>query len=405
MASVSIEQLAERAGVDEEYVRRLEELGAVRRHHGGFVERDVHMVALLHMWEEAGLAPRSIVSVVEDGRLALDFLDAPAWELPEPLPITYREFAAQQAIPLPLLQGIQEAMGFAAPDPDDRVSRDDALLAELVLILLDIGAPEEGIRRLFRVYADNIRRLVSAEADLYIEELEEAWMGSGAAESEVMRRGAELGRRVAAPVDAVIRAIYHRHRQHVWTEFSIQRAEMALEHAGLLERAVSTPAICFVDMTGYTRLTEERGDEVSARLATTLAALVEGISRRHGGRAIRWLGDGGLFYFANANAAVRAALEMSEGAPAAGLPPTHIGIQAGPVIFRDGDVYGRTVNVASRIADRAAAGEILTSVETVGQVDDPEVRFGEVGTVELKGVAAPVTLFRVSRRDDGAPSG
>ena len=89
------------------------------------------------------------------------------------------------------------------------------------------------------------------------------------------------------------------------------------------------------------------------------------ISRTHGGRAIRWLGDGGLFYFEDASAAFAAALEMSERAPAAGLPPTHIGVQAGPVVFRDGDVYGRTVNVASRIADQAEAGEVLTSQETI----------------------------------------
>ena len=112
-------------------------------------------------------------------------------------------------------------------------------------------------------------------------------------------------------------------------------------------------------MTGFTRLTEEHGDMEAARLATSLEALVGDVSRTHRGRAIRWLGDGGLFYFEDANAAFAAALEMSERAPAAGLPPTHIGIQAGPVVFRDGDVYGRTVNIASRIADQAEAGEIL----------------------------------------------
>jgi class 3 adenylate cyclase len=76
-----------------------------------------------------------------------------------------------------------------------------------------------------------------------------------------------------------------------------------------------------VDMTGFTRLTEERGDEEAARLATPLAALVNDISRTHGGRGIRWLGDGGLFYLDDASAAFAAALEMSERAPSAGLPP------------------------------------------------------------------------------------
>jgi adenylate cyclase len=152
-----------------------------------------------------------------------------------------------------------------------------------------------------------------------------------------------------------------------------------------------------VDMTGFARLTEEQGDENAARLATSLAALVNDVSRRHGGRAIRWLGDGGLFYFDDVSAAFAAALEMSERAPSTGLPTTHIGVQAGPVVFRDGDVYGRTVNIASRIADQAEAGEILTSQETVERAADGGVSFVQARTAELQGVAEPVTLYRVLR--------
>jgi hypothetical protein len=128
---VSIEQVARRAGVDEDYVHHLEELGALRGGAHGYEDRDVHVVALLSMWEGAGLSPASILEAVDGGQLSLDFLDSPAWELPEPLPITYRAFAESHGVPLDLLRGIQEAMGFAAPDPDDRVARDDAELAEL----------------------------------------------------------------------------------------------------------------------------------------------------------------------------------------------------------------------------------------------------------------------------------
>jgi hypothetical protein len=140
--SVSREQLARRAGVDDSYVDRLQELGAFRGREDAYEERDVHVAALLRMWERAGLSAPAILAAVDAGTLSLDFLDSPAWELPEPLPITYREVAEDHGIPLHLLQGIQEAMGFAAPDPDDPVPPDDAVLAELAPIVLDLGASD-----------------------------------------------------------------------------------------------------------------------------------------------------------------------------------------------------------------------------------------------------------------------
>jgi adenylate cyclase len=68
------------------------------------------------------------------------------------------------------------------------------------------------------------------------------------------------------------------------------------------------------------------------------------------------------------------------------------------VVFQDGDVYGRTVNIAARIAAHAQAGEVLTSEETVGQADTPEVGFERIGPFELKGIVRPVILYRASRR-------
>lgn len=95
------------------------------------------------------------------------------------------------------------------------------------------------------------------------------------------------------------------------------------------------------------------GDEAAAHIATDLSALVSTTARRRGGRPIRWLGDGGMFLFREPGAAVLAGVEMVETTPLVGLPPMHIGIHTGSVVFQDGDVYGRTVNLASRIASHA----------------------------------------------------
>jgi adenylate cyclase len=397
MNVLSIGEVATRAGVDEAYVRRLTEVGALESREDGYVERDVHLVALLHAWEGAGLSPELILTAVREGEISFSFLETPGWALPERPELSYRELSEQLEVPLGLVLGLHEAIGFQAPTPDERVHQDAPVMAELARGFLESGVSEAAVRRLFHLYAENLRRLAIAEADLYQTEVQGPLLQSGMMETELMRHGAELGNRVTPLVHDTLKAIYERHRQHVWTESSIAQAEAALERAGLHQRVSRPPAICFVDLTGYTRLTEEQGDEVAARLAASLTTLVERISRRHSGRPIRWLGDGGMFLFKEPAAGMVAALEMLEGAPEAGLPPTHIGIHAGPVISQDGDVFGRTVNIAARIAARAGAGEILTSEETVQLVEDARLRFDRVGPVSLKGIARPVTLYRVLR--------
>jgi adenylate cyclase len=399
MKPLSVEEVASRADVDVEYVRRLAELGALEGQGDGYGEQDVHRVALLHAWEVAGLSPESILIAVRQGELSFSFLETPGWALPRRPDRTYRELSEQQGVPLSLILGLHEAIGFQAPGPDERVRQDELVIVELARTFLEAGASQAAVRRVFHLYADNLRRLATAEAELYQAEVARPLQQEGMTETELMRSGSQLGQRMTPLVHRTLVGIYERHRQHVWSESSILHAEAALERAGLHQRVLRPPAICFVDLTGYTRLTEEQGDEVAARLAARLAALVEDISRRQDGKPVRWLGDGGMFLFKEPTAGMVAALEMVGSAPGAGLPPTHIGIHAGPVVSQDGDVFGRTVNIAARIAARAGPGEVLTSGETVELVEDARLRFVRVGPASLKGIARPVILYRVVRRE------
>ena len=391
---LTIEEVAARAGTDVGYVRRLIDLGAIGPEQDGFSERDAHVVALLQVWERAGLPAESILSEVESGELSLDFLEAPGWDLPAPLDRTYRQLAHERGVPVDLLVAIHGSIGFAPPDSDEWARPDDALMADLARIVLDIGGSEDSVRRLFRVYADNLRRLVIAEADLYVEQIEEPRRRAGATSPELMRGGAEVGRRIAALVKDTIGAISARHRQHIWAQHSVETAEGVLERAGLTDRAERVPTICFVDLTGYTRLTEEHGDETAARLASRLNALVDGGSQARG-QAGAVVGRRRHVLVPGSDGCRSSCARDDEGAPAAGLPPTHIGIHSGPVVFQDGDVYGRTVNVASRIADLAQAGDVLTSeVVTMRQAKGVEVGWVRVGPTGLQGIGKPVILYR-----------
>ena len=152
--------------------------------------------------------------------------------------------------------------------------------------------------------------------------------------------------------------------------------------------------MCFLDITGYTRLTQELGDDAAAELAGTVARLVRRNSVQHGGRPVKWLGDGVMFYFDDPGPGVRAALEMVDGLASAGLPPAHVGLHAGPVLFQEGDYFGATVNLSARIADYARQGEVLVSRAAADASQEDGISFADIGAVELKGVSGTVHLLR-----------
>jgi len=191
---------------------------------------------------------------------------------------------------------------------------------------------------------------------------------------------------------------YRRHQEHATIEHIVDHVESMLEEAGLaIARPARPPAMVFLDLVGYTRLMEERGDQTAAELVGRLAEIVQSGSARFGGKPVKWLGDGVMFHFPDPREAVLCSLDLVDRTPAARLPPAHVGVNAGPVIFRDGDYFGRTVNVAARIAAQAGPGEVVVSDDVVGLASGDGLRFEQIGPVELKGLTRPVMLHRVSQ--------
>ncbi|MGH2793031.1 MAG: adenylate/guanylate cyclase domain-containing protein [Actinomycetota bacterium] len=206
-------------------------------------------------------------------------------------------------------------------------------------------------------------------------------------------------------LDAAILAMYHAQSEHTWMANIVEAVESTLERTGRHRAEVSPPAICFLDLTGYTRLTEEQGDQAAASLAASFTQQVYRSSRSYNGRPVKWLGDGVMIFFEQAGMAVSAALEMVERIPTAGLPPAHVGIDAGPVVYQDGDYFGRTVNVAARISGRAAAGQVLVSDRVRSSIGEHDARFVDVGAFELKGIIEPLRLYRAERDGGGRADG
>jgi adenylate cyclase len=385
--------VAEQAGVDPDYVARLVELGILMPRDGAFAANDSRRVVIVQALEREGLALDRIGEALRSGDMSLDFVDQAGYERFAGVTTeTFRQVSLRTRVPLELLLLVREAMGFAQPAPDDRVRAEEMAVVPLIALQHRHGFRPVVIERWLRTYGDSLRRIADTEADWYRSEVLEPLFREGKSAVEVVEATGKFGTDLSELGDRAILALLHGQQANAWMRNILDGFETSLVRAGLHAPVDQLPAICFLDITGYTRLTEERGDEVAAELAGRLARLVQRTSAQHGGKPVKWLGDGVMFHFREPGRCVLAALEMVVGATEADLPPAHVGIHTGPVLFQEGDYFGRTVNVAARIADYARQGEVVVSQEVVDASSGTGVTFTAIGPVELKGLSTALQL-------------
>jgi len=397
----SREETAGRAGQPTEFVDRLVALGMIVPAEGDrFTAADSRKVGIIKSLEDAGIPLEAVAESQGQGVLGFGFVESPVYEGFSPYTReTFAQLSQRTGVPVDLLMVIREAIGSALPSLDDFVREDEMAIVPYITVQLEEGIRPVAIERMLRVHGDLLGRLADAEAAWWRDEIVVPRMEAGMAPEEVA--ASVFSTKLSVAAEDALRAIWHARQAHGWTGNIIEGFEVFLRGSGLYDRLERPPAMCFLDITGYTRLTEERGDQAAAELAGELSRLVQRTSVRHAGRPVKWLGDGVMFFFPRPGAGVVAALDMVEGVVQAGLPPAHVGLHAGPVLFQQGDYFGQTVNVASRIAEYARPGEVLVSQQVVDEASaEPAgegVRFADIGPVELKGVAGAMHLHAVHR--------
>ena len=167
-----------------------------------------------------------------------------------------------------------------------------------------------------------------------------------------------------------------------------------------------TGAIVFTDLVGFTEFTATSGDEEAVRLLGLQDSIVTGLLP-HDARIVKELGDGLMIYFPAACLAVTTMLDVLDAfASAADRDEMPLWVRVGghwgcPTV-RGADLVGHDANVAARVADVAAPGELLVSEALVEADVHGGVAFDELGPVMMKGLPEPVSLFR-AERDPLAP--
>ncbi len=396
-------EIASEAGCPEDQVRWLTDIGLLTPDTDGrFSFGDVLASKMVSALLESGLPAETIERAVEGGFLSFQRTDE---YLPyQPGPRSERTFAQFQASAGPgaeLLPAAFEVMGLPKPDPDSPIHVDEEVLFERFIQVWQKAPDEDAQIRAARLLAQAARAAMLGWADLVDEQIAEpVRQRLFRGELEVFPDDVRVTfMRTTNLVPEMFMWLSSRYLEHRSVSGIVEGFERFLASRGLAPppAPASPPAIVFVDLSGFTRFTREAGDESAVVAASSLQRHADAAATRHGGRLVKLLGDGAMLRLNDAAVGVEAALDLVGTMSGEGALSSHAGVHAGPVIERDLDVFGQTVNLASRIADAADPGEVLASEAVAEAAGDGAFAFERIEEVDLKGLPEPVPLFRVTR--------
>ncbi|HWB57576.1 MAG TPA: adenylate/guanylate cyclase domain-containing protein [Gaiellaceae bacterium] len=378
-------------------MKRLAKLGVVRANEtdGTFRPIDVQRIRVAEAFVDSGLAVEDLGRLVAEGHVTFPNLEAVFGEPIAASDTTFADFASWFGRDPDLLRRVYAQLGLPRPHDDDRLRADDLEFLREFLVVFDardVGLGDDFLLRAARLCGDSIRHLVESVNAMMRDELGPALARSSTGEPEL--RGGGPFAATSRLADWLLR----RHLEAVIHANIVENIERVMEETGIgRRRDPHPPAIGFLDLSGFTGLTGAKGDEEAARLAVQLSDLVQETTASRSGRAVKSLGDGVMLHFREPGEAVSAALDLVDAIARAGLPAARVGIAAGPVVFRDGDYFGRAVNMASRITDYARPSEVLVNETVAESAAAPGTAFEDLGVVELKGIREPARLFRATR--------
>jgi adenylate cyclase len=288
--------------------------------------------------------------------------------LGEPRRLGRREISASAGVSLRSARRFWRALGFPNVDDDYAAftATDLAALQQVVALVRDGTVDEPTALALTRAIGRSTDRMASWQVQLLAETVaaERAVARQDPAEpagTPDQRHAAQVASSVVDLADRLEPLVAYAWRRHLAAAVDRLMADAEPE----VERQGGVRSVGFADLVSFTRLVRRLSERELAALVQRFEALVSDIVAAHGGRVIKTVGDEVLFAAASPSAAAAIALDI---AAAMGeddvLPDVRSGLATGPVVMRLGDVFGTTVNRASRLTSLAHPGEVLVDDAT-----------------------------------------
>ncbi|MCD6021786.1 MAG: adenylate/guanylate cyclase protein [Actinomycetia bacterium] len=396
------EEVAERAGTTVQRVRELAALGLLGSDDGTMRRRDVLLARVIGELTATGIQAQDLAAALEAGELSFAHLESAGRRHPR-ADTTFEQLANEIGVDFQTLEAVFIAFGLPQPRREERVRHEDLQGLKTLPVLLGAGVSEGHVLQMARVWGDSARRVAQYQAHFMHAVIEEPFRRRGLRDNEAVEAAfREVGVHAGRSGEDLLGWLYRRHSETFTMEHQFSHVETALERAGVRPKPTPNPeAAAFADLTGYTTLTEEAGDVAATDVALALSQLVKEMAIQHRGEVVKMLGDGVHFHFRDPHDAVRASLDIVGQVRTRGLPPAHVGVNAGPMIYEEGDYFGRTVNIAARIAAEAGADQVFVGEDLARAVEPRGFALRELGAFELKGVTRQITVYEAMDVETG----
>ncbi|HEX6204252.1 MAG TPA: adenylate/guanylate cyclase domain-containing protein [Solirubrobacterales bacterium] len=387
---ISLSEAARRSGVPASTLKRwaAEKILPVRK--GRWTAAAAAQARVVSRMRERGYSLEDLKEAGREGRLAFGYTEELFTGADET--ITIEQAAEETGLEPDLVERILTILG--TPMGQRELSQDDLAALRHCARVLAAGFPLVAFLQLVRVYAQSMRRIADAEVRLFHLYVHEPLIRDAVPELEMAEEMGELAGDIlplAAPLTDYLHQRYLRFFVeqdvvgHMEADQAMDTAEIELGHVNV--------TLCFIDLTGFTRYTEEEGDIEALDVVESFVANVEATMPREA-TIVKTIGDEVMVVSPDPASLTEWAVGFLSRFPR--RPQPRVGIHYGDAVYRDGDYFGSQVNLAHRIVNRALAGEVLvTDAVCAAIAGSDSLELEEIGEVKLKGFPTPTELFTI----------
>ena len=377
-------EAAERAGVSLSTLRRWVALGLFPKHDvgQGWGASAIAQARSLVKLRERGYSIEQLQEAVDQGRI-VGYADELVAEMVGER-FTLKQAAKASGLKAEVIAELIAATGLPSGALDDLGSEDVEIFKHFATAI-ESGFPRDALLQTVRVYGQAASKIADAEVRLVHLHVHEPLLRKGVSSEQITDQMGTITEELLPLFSPVIDHLHRRFLNHFVEQDIV--GHMENEPGGEIGQV--RVAIAFADLAGYTQLTEEVGDEEAAGIVERFVANVNQ-SLPDEARILKTIGDEVMIVSPDAGSLIDWAVGFQILSNERPLP--RIGIHSGNVVFRDGDYFGREVNLAARVAARAAAGEVLVTWPVV-EMAGKHLQFERIGEVKLKGFSHATELF------------